>query len=169
MRFLAALRTLCDDTDVPLVMNESASWAYRGSRELFYCQASNVKPDILTAFAGGQIGHVFCNDKFYIAKPLTLISTWDGDELSALRFREQMMILRAHRDDARLYELDKMVGDKGDLHRGSGVVFEGGAELACDATLGGDGHILALPLNHLDEFWDKLCDRYAETKEVAGV
>ena len=169
IRFLQALRTLCDDTGIPLVMNESASWAYRGSRELFYCQATGVKPDLLTAFAGGQLGHVFCNDKYFIPKPLTLISTWDGDELSALRFREQMHVLRAHRDDPRLYELDKMIGPRGDTYRGSGLLYFDGEDLRCSEDLIGDGHIFWPALNRLDEAWDILEQLFSPQPQPAGV
>lgn len=156
VRFLKALRSLCDETGVPLVMNESASWAYRGSRELFYCQATGVKPDLLTAFGGGQLGQVFCNDEYYIEKPLTMISTWDGDELSALRLRAQLEILRGCRDDSRLYELDKIVGQRGDLYRGSGVLYFDGEDLGCRPDLSGDGHLMWPALNRLDEAWEGL-------------
>lgn len=166
VRFLHALRHLCDDTGVPLVMNESASWAYRGSREMFYCQATGVKPDLLTAFAGGQLGHVFCNDKYFIEKPLTMISTWDGDELSALRFREHMLILRQHRDDSRLYELDKMIGARGDTYRGSGLLYFDGEDLACAEDLSGDGHLFWPPLNRVAEGWSELERLFS--KETVG-
>ena len=168
VRFLKALRALCDEKDVPLVMNESASWAYRGSRALFYCQATGVKPDLLTGFAGGQLGHIFTNDKYYIPKPLTLISTWDGDELSALRFRQQMEILRAHRDNPHLYELDCLVGSRGDLYRGSGVLFFDGEDLDCESDLLGDGHLFFPPLNRLDERWDELSAMFDQKKVPAG-
>jgi 4-aminobutyrate aminotransferase-like enzyme/GNAT superfamily N-acetyltransferase len=168
VRFLKALRSLCDDKQVPLVMNESACWAYRGSRELFYSQATGVQPDLMTAFAGGQLGHVLTNDKYYIPKPLTLISTWDGDELSALRFRHQMEILRAHRDDPRLYELDRLVGARGDLFRGSGLLFFDGEELNCQGDLLGDGHLLFPPLNRLDEHWDELATLFEQKKVPVG-
>jgi len=169
VRFLQALRALCNDTGVPLVMNESASWAYRGSRELFYCQATGVEPDLLTAFAGGQLGHVFCNDQYYIEKPLTLISTWDGDELSALRFQEQMRILRGHRDESRLFEMDQLVGDRGDLYRGSGLLYTKGEELNCQEDLKGEGHLLWPPLNRLDEGWDAFSSLFQKEAEGAGV
>lgn len=164
VRFLQALRSLCDDTGVPLVMNESACWAYRGSREMFYCQATGVKPDLLTAFAGGQLGHVFCNDKYYIEKPLTMISTWDGDELSALRLREQVAMLREHRDDPRLFELDRMVGARGDTYRGSGLLFFDGEALDCEEDLHGDGHLFWPPLNRLSEEWDRFEGLFAKEK-----
>lgn len=169
VRFLQALRSLCDDTGVPLVMNESACWAYRGSRELFYCQSTGVKPDLLTAFAGGQLGHIFTNDKYYIEKPLTLISTWDGDELSALRFREQMQILRAHRDDSRLFQLDRMIGNRGDVYRGSGLLYFDGEDLNCKEDLKGEGHVFWPALNRVDEGWDELSALFQKEKETAGV
>lgn len=167
VRFLRALRALCDAAGVPLVMNESACWAYRGSRELFYCQATGVKPDLLTAFGGGQLGHVFCNDKYYIEKPLTMISTWDGDELSALRLREQLFILREFRDDPRLYELDRMVGPRGDTYRGSGLLYFDGEALVCDEDLSGDGHLFWPALNRLAEGWERLEKLFSKQKVSA--
>ncbi len=156
VRFLKALRAVCDETGVPLVMNESAAWAYRGSRELFYCQATGVLPDLLTMFGGGQVGHVLTNDKYYLDKPLMLISTWDGDELSCLRLREQLRVLRAFRDDPRLYEIDRRVGSAGDTYRGSGVLHGKHYALAAKETLDGSGQLLFCPLNRLDEGWDTL-------------
>jgi 4-aminobutyrate aminotransferase-like enzyme len=156
VRFLKALRRVCDETGVPLVMNESACWAYRGSRELFYCQATGVLPDLLTMFAGGQIGHVLTNDRYYLDKPLMLISTWDGDELSCLRLREQIRMLRAYRDDPRLYEIDRMVGASGDTYRGSGLLYGKQYSLAAHPTLDGQGQLLFCPLNRLSEGWDAL-------------
>lgn len=163
VRFLKALRQLCDETDVPLVMNESASWAYRGSRELFYCQATGVLPDLLSMFGGGQVGHVLTNDKYYLATPLMLISTWDGDELSCLRLREQLRVLRAYRDDPRLYEIDRLVGASGDTYRGSGVLYGAGEGLATSPTLDRQGQLLFCPLNRLTEGWDQLTEALAST------
>jgi 4-aminobutyrate aminotransferase-like enzyme len=157
VRFLKALRKVCDDTGVPLVMNESACWAYRGSRELFYCQATGVLPDLLTMFGGGQVGHVLSSDKYFLDKPLMLISTWDGDELSCLRLREQIRTLRAYRDDPRLYDIDRMVGAGGDTYRGSGVLHGRNYSLPASSTLDGQGQLLFCPLNRLSEGWDTLC------------
>ena len=41
---------------------------------------------ILSCVAGGQISHIFCRPQVFVSTPLTLISTWDGDELSAAVF-----------------------------------------------------------------------------------
>jgi acetylornithine/succinyldiaminopimelate/putrescine aminotransferase len=45
-------------------------------------------------YPGGQIGHIFVVDRYYIKKPLVLISTWDGDELSAIRTHEHLRAAR---------------------------------------------------------------------------
>ncbi len=165
VRFLRALRQLCDEMMVPLVMNESASWAYRGSRELFYCQATGVLPDALTVFAGGQLGQVLVNSEYFVEKPLMMISTWDGDELSCLRLREQVRILKAFRDDPRLYQLDVLVGSRGDTHRGSGVFFARSGLKAASA-LANDGQLLFPPLNRLEEGWSELEVSLKEWQEV---
>ena len=36
------------------------------------------------------MGHIFVGDRYWIAKPLTLISTWDGDEISMIRTHEAL-------------------------------------------------------------------------------
>lgn len=166
VRFLQALRSVCDDNDVPLVMNESAAWAYRGSRELFYCQATGVMPDLLTFFGGGQLGHVLVSDRYFIPKPLQLISTWDGDELSALRLREQIRILKQYRDSPRLHQLDLLVGDRGDTYRGSGRLYQRQTGLAAASTIDKKGQLLFPPLNRIDEGWRNLVK--CLPREIAG-
>ncbi len=167
VRFLRKLRALCDEAGVPLVMNESASWAYRGSRELFYCQATGVVPDALTFFAGGQLGQVLVNDEYFIAQPLMMISTWDGDELSCLRLREQVRMLTAYRDDPRLLELDRLVGENGDTYRGSGRLY-GHPELRTAAALDGEERLLFCPMNRIDEGWEELERALSQRMEKEG-
>ncbi len=84
-RFVRALRALCDRLDVPLVLLETASGAWRNGRAAWWCAWAGVAPDAVLWFAGGQLGHVFVSDRWFLAKPLQLISTWDGDEVSAQR------------------------------------------------------------------------------------
>ena len=80
-----------DRSGVPLVLLETCTGLYRSGRGSFWWVESVAgDPDLLLWWAGGQIGHVFSNDRTYVAKPLTLISTWDGDELSATRLLWQM-------------------------------------------------------------------------------
>ena len=48
----------------------------------------------LAWWGGGQTGYLHCAAKWYVPGPLTLVSTWDGDELSLVR---QHHYLRAAR------------------------------------------------------------------------
>ncbi len=120
--FLRALRELCTKHQVPLMMNESAAWLYRGSSELFYCSATQVLPDILVTFGGGQLGHVFCQDTLYLGQPLMMVSTWDGDELSMMRLQQEARII--YQAQLGLGQLVNQENDA-DLFRWSGSVPEG--------------------------------------------
>jgi 4-aminobutyrate aminotransferase-like enzyme/GNAT superfamily N-acetyltransferase len=88
-----AWQMLCawrDRTGVPLVLNETTTGMYRSGRGPFWWVDSvSGDADIVLWWSGGQIGHVFSNDKTFVNKPLTLISTWDGDQLSATRLLYQ--------------------------------------------------------------------------------
>ncbi len=85
--FLKELKNLCQKYQVALIYNETASCLYRYNSELFF--ASNdesIKPDAGMCFLGGQAGICYMDRKFYLDKPLMLISTWDGDEFSFKNF-----------------------------------------------------------------------------------
>jgi len=87
LRFLKSLRKLCQGLSIPLVYNETASAFYRYQQDHFF--ASNhpdLTPDAMMAYGGGQIGVVYLQEKLFVSKPLMLISTWDGDELSLATF-----------------------------------------------------------------------------------
>jgi len=84
-RFWAALSATCGAHDVPIVVNETASGLFRSGEGQWWTDSLPVEPDVVLSFAGGQQGHVFVSDRYYLGKPLQLISTWDGDEVSALR------------------------------------------------------------------------------------
>jgi acetylornithine/succinyldiaminopimelate/putrescine aminotransferase len=45
-------------------------------------------------FAGGQLGHIFIDDAHYVDKPLTLISTWGGDEIGIMRAHHHLLETR---------------------------------------------------------------------------
>ena len=36
-------------------------------------------------YTGAQLGQIFVDEQYYVPKPLTLISTWDGDEVCMRR------------------------------------------------------------------------------------
>jgi acetylornithine/succinyldiaminopimelate/putrescine aminotransferase/ribosomal protein S18 acetylase RimI-like enzyme len=92
--FLAALSALRTELDLPLIAVETASHTYRSGRGAFLSSAAGLVPDVLAWWGGGQTGYLHCASKWYVPGPLTLVSTWDGDELSLVR---QHHYLRAAR------------------------------------------------------------------------
>ncbi|MCY1058181.1 aminotransferase class III-fold pyridoxal phosphate-dependent enzyme [Nannocystis sp. SCPEA4] len=92
----SALAAACREHDIPLVLVEAASGCYRSGAGPWGVDAlpADVVPDMVLWYPGGQIGHIFVGDRYYIKKPLVLISTWDGDELSAIRAHEHLRAAR---------------------------------------------------------------------------
>ncbi len=88
------LVALCKKMDIPLVAFETASGMYR-SGEGSFCTSSWAAPDILAWWGGGHTGYIHTGVKYRVAKPLAMVSTWDGDELSLVR---DHFHLRAARD-----------------------------------------------------------------------
>ena len=91
----AAWAALCewrDRTGVPLVLLETTTGMGRNGRSFWWVDSVDGDADVVLWWAGGQIGHVFSNKRTFVSKPLTLISTWDGDELSATRLLWQMYV-----------------------------------------------------------------------------
>ena len=41
-----------------------------------------AQPRCNVLFPGGQLGLSFIGDRYYVPDKLTLVSTWDGDEVS---------------------------------------------------------------------------------------
>ncbi|HEY8375661.1 MAG TPA: aminotransferase class III-fold pyridoxal phosphate-dependent enzyme, partial [Nannocystis sp.] len=91
-----ALAAACRRHDIPLVLVETASGCYRSGAGPWGLGAlpPDVLPDMVLWYPGSQIGHIFVNDRYFIKKPLVLISTWDGDELSAIRAHEHLRAAR---------------------------------------------------------------------------
>ena len=81
---------------------------------------------------------MFVDDKHWVGKPLTLISTWDGDEVSMLRSRHHLLearhLLKEGRGAAFARTLDdvKLPGKR----KGGGLwqVLDLGDELKADAV-----------------------------------
>ena len=105
----SALAAACRRHDLPLVLVETASGGYRGGVGAWGVDGlpADVVPDVVLWYPGGQIGHIFVGDRYYIKKPLVLISTWDGDELSAIRAHEHLRAARKLRVDAAATTLDE--------------------------------------------------------------
>jgi hypothetical protein len=53
-----------------------------------------VTPDLLCWWGGGQTGFVHLRERYFIDKPLMMVSTWDGDELSLIRIHHQLRAAR---------------------------------------------------------------------------
>lgn len=90
----AALCAFRDRTGVPLILVETTTGMGRNGKDLWWLDTVAGDPDLVLWWSGGQIGHIFSNDTWYVKKPLTLISTWDGDELSATRLLRQLYLTR---------------------------------------------------------------------------
>lgn len=83
--FLQELANIRAQTGIPLVFNETVSAFYRNGCSLFLSDTLDVKANMVWWFTGGQLGHVFVDDQYFVEKPLQLISTWDGDDISIAR------------------------------------------------------------------------------------
>ncbi len=121
----AAWKALCawrDRTGVPLVLQETTTGLYRnGAGRFFWVDAVEGDADVVLWWAGGQIGHVFSNDRTFVPKPLTLISTWDGDELSAARLLRAMYVARGLDAAERATALDAALERAGAEAAGAGL------------------------------------------------
>ncbi len=89
---LLALSRACKRWDLPLVVSETTTGGYRNAQAPWAVDGwpSEVLADMILWYPGGQLGHIFVNDRYYISKPLMLISTWDGDEVSLIRTHEAL-------------------------------------------------------------------------------
>ncbi|MAD61765.1 MAG: hypothetical protein CMH49_09705, partial [Myxococcales bacterium] len=91
-----ALGAWRDRTGIPLVLSEVASGFGRSGRGFWWLNGAETEADLVLWWAGGQIGHIFCRPQVFVTKPLTFISTWDGDELSASRILWQLYATQNH-------------------------------------------------------------------------
>jgi RHH-type transcriptional regulator, proline utilization regulon repressor / proline dehydrogenase / delta 1-pyrroline-5-carboxylate dehydrogenase len=92
--FIAALGALRSELDLPLVAVEVTTAGYRSGKGPFVSSAIGLVPDVLVWWGGGQTGYVHCAAKWFIGSPMTLVSTWDGDELSLVRQHHQLRAAR---------------------------------------------------------------------------
>jgi 4-aminobutyrate aminotransferase-like enzyme/GNAT superfamily N-acetyltransferase len=86
------LASACRRHDIPLVLIETSTGGYRNGEAPWRADTlpEDVVADLVLWYPGGQLGHVFAGDRYWIGKPLTLISTWDGDEVSIIRTHEAL-------------------------------------------------------------------------------
>ncbi|MBZ0118580.1 MAG: hypothetical protein K8H88_16370, partial [Sandaracinaceae bacterium] len=83
------------ETKIPVVFVEHASGYYRSGRGAFFASGISFVPDVLLGWTGGQSGTVQCSSALFVDKPMTFVSTWDGDELSLVQAHHQWRAARA--------------------------------------------------------------------------
>jgi RHH-type proline utilization regulon transcriptional repressor/proline dehydrogenase/delta 1-pyrroline-5-carboxylate dehydrogenase len=91
---LERIQTMCRNADVPLTLVENTTGLYRNGLAPWLSDAWSLEPDALFYFPGGQLGLSFLGDRYYVADKLTLISTWDGDEVSLTRLTWELRVVR---------------------------------------------------------------------------
>jgi hypothetical protein len=93
--FVDALGELRAELDLPLIAVETTTAMYRSGTGLpFVSTMAGFRPDVLAWWGGGQTGYLHTHARWFIGTPLTLVSTWDGDELSLLRHHHQLRAAR---------------------------------------------------------------------------
>ena len=92
--FLAELAKLRVELELPLIAIETTTHTYRSGAGPFLSTTTEATPDVLAWWGGGQTGYLHTSAKWFIGSPLTLVSTWDGDELSLVRQHHQLRAAR---------------------------------------------------------------------------
>jgi len=100
MAFLTELNKICKVHKTPLVYNETASGFYAMSPEHFFISSNpEMSPDAFMCYGGGQIGIVATTSDHFVAKPLMMISTWDGDQYSLSAFTQAVKQVALKREE----------------------------------------------------------------------
>ena len=92
--FWPLLAELRRELDVPVCAVETASAFYRSGRGPFASAGAPLQPDALTWWGGAQTGYLHTTARYRVGEALTLVSTWDGDELSLVREHHQLRAAR---------------------------------------------------------------------------
>ncbi|HTJ43316.1 MAG TPA: aldehyde dehydrogenase family protein [Kofleriaceae bacterium] len=92
--FWPAIAALRKELDLPICAVETTTAMYRSGLGAFASASTGVVPDVLLWWGGGQTGYVHTTARWFIGTPLTLVSTWDGDELSLVRQHHQLRAAR---------------------------------------------------------------------------
>ena len=128
--FVAALSALRKELDLPLIAVETTTHTYRSGLGAFMSPAIGLTPDILTWWGGGQTGYLHTSARWFVATPLTLVSTWDGDELSLVRQHHQLRAARHIDVAAASRALDEVLAKTRANGLGAYRVIDASAELA---------------------------------------
>jgi RHH-type transcriptional regulator, proline utilization regulon repressor / proline dehydrogenase / delta 1-pyrroline-5-carboxylate dehydrogenase len=125
--FVTALGALRKELDLPLIAVETASHTYRSGKGPFLSTAIGLVPDVLTWWGGGQTGYLHCAPRWFVPGPLTLVSTWDGDELSLIRQHHQLRAARQLDVAGAAAALDQALGPVTSAGIGAYRVIDAGA------------------------------------------
>jgi 4-aminobutyrate aminotransferase-like enzyme len=136
--FWPAIAALRAELDLPLIAVETASACYRSGAGPFASTGAEVVPDLLIWWGGAHTGYIHSASKLFVDTPLTMVSTWDGDEISLVR--EHFQLREARRLDlgpgiAAVDAAMAVAVERGFTTRGLGLyrvieAGEGAAELA---------------------------------------
>lgn len=88
--FLKGLLAWAKNHGLPVVFEETDTAFYRAHRRQFFLAQPGLEPDAILFAPGGQLGIVAVTEEVFFDKPLTMISTWDGDEHSLNLLRERL-------------------------------------------------------------------------------
>jgi len=92
--FWSELSALRDETGIPVVLVETTSAYYRSGLGAFAYQGLPFDPDLMIWWTGAHLGFVHTTTAYRVAKAFTLVSTWDGDELSLIQMHHQLRAAR---------------------------------------------------------------------------
>ena len=124
--FIEALAKLRTELDLPLIALEHTTCTYRSGKGAFASHALGLVPDVLAWWGGGQTGYLHTSTRWYIPGPLTLVSTWDGDELSLVRQHHQLRAARKLDIAGQSATLDKALAKVGSSGLGAYRVIDAG-------------------------------------------
>jgi 4-aminobutyrate aminotransferase-like enzyme/ribosomal protein S18 acetylase RimI-like enzyme len=128
--FITALGALRKELDLPLIAVEVTTHTYRSGRGAFLSSALGLPPDVLAWWGGGQTGYLHCAARWFVPGPLTLVSTWDGDELSLIRQHHQLRAARRIDIAAGAAALDRALAQVAATGLGAYRVLDAGAAAA---------------------------------------
>jgi 4-aminobutyrate aminotransferase-like enzyme len=126
--FVTALGALRTELELPLIAIETTTHTYRSGKGAFLSTAAGLVPDVLAWWGGGQTGYLHCATRWFIASPLTLVSTWDGDELSLIRQHHQLRAARQLDLTTAIAALDQALAPVASTGMGAYRVIDAGAK-----------------------------------------
>lgn len=113
--FWDELKDICAEADVPIALIESTTGGYRHGQGMWLADTLPVSVDAVWYYGGGQLGMAFINERYAVKDKLTLISTWDGDEVSLQRTTLELRAARRLPITAMSHRLAAILGRLGSV------------------------------------------------------